>query len=110
MTDESKQYQKETDKGSYYNPEAWIEEFEQNNVFYHDNEYSSGESEDTDSCEGIDGNERISPETLKNVLQKVAVCKVCYSDLLLDDSLSGSYGLGRCWSLGCANKNCSNYT
>ena len=125
MTDESKQYQKETDKGSYYNPETWIEEFEQNNVFYHDNEYSSGESEDTDSCEGIDGNERpsyesvnlrdktyviISPETLKNVLQQVAICEVCYSDLLLDDSLSGSYGLGRCWSLGCANKNCSNYT
>ena len=43
------------------------------------------------------------------MLQKVAVCKVCYSDLLLYDSLSGSYGLERYWLLASANENCSRY-
>ena len=51
MTDDDKEYLKETDKGSYYNQEAWIEELEYNKGFCHDNEYSSDESEDKDSRE-----------------------------------------------------------
>lgn len=37
-----------------------IKKPEYNNGFYHDNEYSAGQSEDTGSCESNDGNEHMS--------------------------------------------------
>ena len=64
----------------------------------------------TDNCESNNGNvhtsyegvnpiytiyDIISAEIRKNMLQNVTVCKVCYSDLISDDSFSGSYDSGR---------------
>ena len=115
MSEESRQNLAETDSGSYYNPEEWLEEFLDNKSgFYNGNESNESDNDDeiyieqqqlskgsANNCYKI-----VSPILLQELINDFAFCKHCSGTLLLVEDTASSHGFRRMWNLACEKENC----
>ena len=119
MTKENRQNLANTDRGSYYNQEEWLEEFlELKGIFYndsdsdsetYDNESSSdGDDEQEEVCESFNNNSLkiVSLLLLQELNNDVAVCKHYGGKLLLFEDMVSIHGFGRMWKFECETDNC----
>ena len=108
MSEERRQNLAETDRGSYYNPEEWFEEFLDGKAAF----YNDGESDDSD-IEDQNYNENNEQQQLSedfgnnyckivsSVMNNFAVCKHCSGTRLLVDDVASSHGYGSIWNFTC---------
>ena len=78
----------------------------------------SGSSEEISDSSGVigdalfakpTGNYIINPSNIQELLQTIAVCKVCHSDLQIVEKMGSKQGLGAMWSIHCLNKTCTSH-
>ena len=55
------------------------------------------------------GNYIINPSNIQELLQAIAVCKVCHSGLQIVEKMRSKQGLGAMWSIHCLNKTCTSH-
>lgn len=138
INDERKVKLAESDRGSYYKQEEWIEKYltagsSLRNCTYQDDLENSSSSSSCDSDsdysdsndsgdeENIEQNEKesrisdtysiVSKFILQELLTDKAACKLCCGNLTIYDRYpSRSHGLGSVWSLICCNESCKNST
>ena len=80
-------------------------------------DYSSSSEEISDSSGVIrdalfakpTGKYIINPSNIQELLQTIAVCKVCHSDLQIVEKMGSKQGLGAMWSIHCLNKTCTSH-
>ena len=108
MSEESRQNLAETDRGSYYNQEEWLEEFLDNKGGF----YNGCESNDSDNDDEIynENNEQqqlsegfannchkmVSPILLQELINNFAVCNHDSGTLLLVEDAASNHGFGEC--------------
>ena len=106
MSEDSRQNLMETDWGSYYNQEEWLEKFLNNK----DGFFNGSERDDSDNDDEIynENNEQqqlsegfanncyktASPILLQDLTNDFAVCKRCSGTLLLVEDATSSHGFG----------------
>ena len=116
-----------SDKGSYYNQEEWLaemcsrgyysesdsddlesqsEEETDNDSDMSDIDEQSEDNENEEEIDALDSFVIISPKILQEMMNEIAVCKMCNNLLKIDPQNKSSYGLGRVWTLKCSNVEC----
>ena len=55
------------------------------------------------------GNYIINPSNIQELLQTIAVCKVCNSGLQIVETVGSKQGFGAMWNIHCLNKTCTSH-
>ena len=55
------------------------------------------------------GNYIINPSNIQELLQTIAVCKVCHSGLQIVEKVGSKQGFGAMWNIHCLNKTCTSH-
>ena len=113
MAEEGRQNLAETNKGSYYNQEEWVEEFlDDEGAFYNGSEYSDSDDSDNDDenyneneqqqlSEGFANNCYKITNSSARIVSNFAVCKHCNGTFV-----ASSNGFGRLWNVTFEKENC----
>ena len=119
MTKENRQNLANTDRGSFYNQGAWLEEFLEDKAIFYNNSNSDSETYDNESSSDDDDEQKevcksfnmnslkiVSALLLQVVINNFAVCKHCGGKHLLCKDIASSHSFGRMWKFECETGSC----
>ena len=116
----------ESDKGSFFNQEKWLKEFNEKQSAECDSSVSTSrfsasrskhmitveepladlESENTETWQKLYGHAIIASERLQEKINKSVTCCFCQGSVELVETLRTKNGLGSTWMFQCQNKSC----
>ena len=113
----------ESDKGSFYRQEKWLEEKSENaavaesashsKIQLEDPEEESQSSSSTPSADGtwktISGRAIVSSEKLLEKLDESVSCRFCQGRVQVMENVATKHGLGSTWRIQCENESCPSH-